>query len=407
MGNRTIGINPYLVDYVPKDYAGNMPEGEVNVDCSLGVNASLLGNCIFERLHQFQQKKVLYVGNCEQVLCEGSFNEIKYYPHDETLKDALADWYRKHGVGTGWLTGEHFICGNGSYDILCNINLLCLTGGKKVLGHAPQFTAYVDHVNCSGSLYQAYYMKKDCNYRFQPREYIAQMSEDDDLFIVENPNNPTGQIIPIDDIKAIADRAQSLGKIWVVDEAYGEYMAFSNSAVNLIPEYPNVIVTRTFSKGWGMAGIRLGYAVGSIENNLLPCLKKLVLPFNSNAIAKALALTALRSKLENERDPFDTDTVFTNKRLLMDTIMQADKHGTPRMAIAQTASSTPIMTLYYTGKEAHFDLQAHLIKFGILAVSCKTYMGLNERAVRLMLPQSGEMPVLLEAMDKAIQALPA
>ena len=110
------------------------------------------------------------------------------------------------------------------------------------------------------------------------------------------------------------------------------------------------------------------------------------MPFNSNAIAKALALTALRSKLENERDPFDTDTVFTNKRLLMDTIMQADKHGTPRMAIAQTASSTPIMTLYYTGKEAHFDLQAHLIKFGILAVSCKTYMGLNERAVRLMLP---------------------
>lgn len=406
MGNRTIGINPYLVDYVPKDYAGNMPEGEVKVDCSLGVNASLLGNCIFERLHQFQQKKVLYVGNCEQVLCEGNFNEIKYYPHDETLKDALADWYRKHGVGTGWLTGEHFICGNGSYDILCNINLLCLTGGKKVLGHAPQFTAYVDHVNCSGSLYQAYYMKKDCNYRFQPREYIAKMSEDDDLFIVENPNNPTGQIIPIDDIKAIADRAQSLGKILVVDEAYGEYMAFSNSAVNLIPECPNVIVTRTFSKGWGMAGIRLGYAVGSIENNLLPCLKKLVLPFNSNAIAKALALTALRSKLENERDPFDTDTVFTNKRLLMDTIMQADKHGTPIMAIAQTASSTPIMTLYYTGKEAHFDLQAHLIKFGILAVSCKTYMGLNERAVRLMLPQSGEMPVLLEAMEKAIQALP-
>ena len=64
------------------------------------------------------------------------------------------------------------------------------------------------------------------------------------------------------------------------------------------------------------------------------------------------------------------------------------------------------MTLYYTDKEAHFDLQAHLIKFGILAVSCKTYMGLNERAVRLMLPQSGEMPVLLEAMEKAIQALP-
>ena len=46
-----ITLNPYIVDYVSKDYAGSVPEGEVKVDCSLGVNADLLGTCIFQRLH--------------------------------------------------------------------------------------------------------------------------------------------------------------------------------------------------------------------------------------------------------------------------------------------------------------------------------------------------------------------
>lgn len=403
----SFSINPYLLNYVSKDYAGNMPEGEVRLDCSLGVNASLLGNCVFERLHGFQQKTVLYTGNVSKVLCAGDYKDIKYYPHDETLKAALATWYHDHGVGTDWLTGDHFILGNGSYDILCNINLMCLTRNRAVLGHAPQFTAYIDHVNCSGSQYDAYFLKKETKYTFSVEEYLAKMSGAYELFIVENPNNPTGQIVPLEGIRKIAEKANSLGKVLVIDEAYAEYMPFSNSAVNLVSQFPNMIVTRSLSKGWGMAGIRLGYAVMDAGGVLMEQLQKLVLPFNSNALARVLVLTALQSELENADDPFGVEDTARNKQTVLEAVEKFNQKYGRNLKVAKTYERTPIMLLYYENGDKNLDLQRHFMKAGLLTVSCGTYVGLGKESVRLMLPQAEQMALLLELLERSIRDLPA
>lgn len=389
-------INPYVRDYVSKDYAGSLPEGDIKLDCSLGVNADLLGNCIFQRLHAFEQRTEAHGGN---------FAEIKYYPHGGTLKEALANWYRGNGVGEGWLTADHIILGNGSYDILCNLNLLCLTRGKKVLGHAAQFTAYVDHVNCTGSVYECCYLDRSDGYRFHVDDYLAKMSAEYGLFIVENPINPTGLPVSLEDIARIARRAEEWGKLLVVDEAYAEYLPFSASAINLIPHHPNLIVTRSFSKGWGMAGVRLGYGVSSTQSGLLPQLEKLVLPFNSNGIARVLAQTALQTRLENPDDPFGIRAVRASKRELCEAIAQYNLRYSTNLQIAQTYADTPIMMLYYDGP-AGFHLQRHLMRVGILTVSCETYEGLDSRAVRLMLPERNSMPLLLQLMEQAVQLLP-
>lgn len=403
---QSFSINPYLLDYVPKDYAGNMPSGEVKLDCSLGVNANLLGNCVFKRLHDFQQKTVLYTGNVPEVIDEGDFNDIKYYPHDDTLKTALAKWYHEHGVGINWLTADNFILGNGSYDILCNINLMCLTRDRAVLGHAPQFTAYIDHVNCSGSRYAAYYLSKESGYTFSVEEYLEQMSDDYEMFIVENPNNPTGQILPLEGIRKIAERAYSLGKVLVIDEAYAEYMPFANSAVNLVAEFPNLIVTRSLSKGWGMAGIRLGYAVMDADGELMKQLQKLVLSFNSNALARALVLTALQSKLENPADPFGVKDTERNKRIVLEAVETFNQKYDRHLEIAITYEQTPIMLVYYDYGDGDFDLQQHFMKNGLLTVSCGTYVGLGKESVRVMLPQEENMPLLLKLLEQSIAELP-
>lgn len=403
---QSFSINPYLLDYVPKDYAGNMPSGEVKLDCSLGVNANLLGNCVFKRLHDFQQKTVLYTGNVPEVIDEGDFNDIKYYPHDDTLKTALAKWYHEHGVGINWLTADNFILGNGSYDILCNINLMCLTRDRAVLGHAPQFTAYIDHVNCSGSRYAAYYLSKESGYTFSVEEYLEQMSDDYEMFIVENPNNPTGQILPLEGIRKIAERAYSIGKVLVIDEAYAEYMPFANSAVNLVAEFPNLIVTRSLSKGWGMAGIRLGYAVMDADGELMKQLQKLVLSFNSNALARALVLTALQSKLENPADPFGVKDTERNKRIVLEAVETFNQKYDRHLEIATTYEQTPIMLVYYDYGDGDFDLQQHFMKNGLLTVSCGTYVGLGKESVRVMLPQEENMPLLLKLLEQSIAELP-
>jgi histidinol-phosphate aminotransferase len=165
-----------------------------------------------------------------------------------------------------------------------------------VLGHAPQFPAYVDHVHCIGANYRYYTMQARDNYRFDADGYIALMDADCDMFIVENPNNPTGQVIAIKDVERIAKRALELDTVLVVDEAYGDYMPLANSAIRLVAEYPNVVVTRSFSKGYGLAGIRLGYAASS--PGLIAQFRKLQLSFNCNGVARELACALLESGAE-------------------------------------------------------------------------------------------------------------
>ncbi len=392
-----INANPYIIGYQPKDYAGNTPPGEVVLDCSLGVSPKPLRDCVFRRLHAFCQP---------QLSSRGNYEDIKYYPHSDTLKKSLAAWYHKNGVGVGWLTADHFILGNGSYDILCNLNLLCLTNSKRVLGHAPQFTAYVDHVNCSGSVYESYYLDSSKQYAFCASDYLARMCSDYDLFIVENPNNPTGQEIPLSDLRRLAQRARELNRILIVDEAYGEYIPFSESAIQLVNEFPQVIVTRTFSKGWGMAGIRLGYAAASPDSNLLPQLQKLLLPFNCNGLARELANAVLLDVLERSEDPFDLAQIQEDKQILLGALSGWQEHYGTGLCAAKTSPSAPITMLYYKNGPDGFHLQRHLMKHGLLTVSCETYVGLDSRSVRLMLPDHASIPLLLQLLEEAVRSLP-
>jgi histidinol-phosphate aminotransferase len=367
-------INDHVRAYTPKDYGGHSAEYPIDLDCSLGVNQEDLPDLVFARLKELDR---------------GHQGPIKDYPHGDFLPEKLAAWYRERGINR--LEAENLILGCGSFDILCSVNLLCLAGHKKVLGHAPQFPAYVDHVNCIGASYSSYALPRTKKYAFEVEGYLDAMGPDCDLFIVENPNNPTGQEIRLDDIRKIAAKAWSLHTILVVDEAYGDYMELCNSAINLVPDYPNVIVTRTFSKGFGMAGIRLGYAFASLENDILPCLKKLEIPFNSNGIARLLAAAAL----DGAGDIFRVREIRENKRKVLGSLT--------KLAAAESSERTPIMMLYYNTEDPGFDLRKFLAeKARIAVVGCDSYDGLDKRAVRLMLPGTRDVDEkLLPALVRA------
>jgi histidinol-phosphate aminotransferase len=372
-------MNQYVRDNHLLDYAGNVPSGNVVLDCSLGVNSKKLPDLIFTRLREFNNGP-------------GEFDnegDIKHYPHDESLLQRLTDYFKSKNVT--WIEKNNIILGAGSYDILCNINMMCLTRGQSVLGHAPQFTAYVDHVVFSGSIYDYYQMTlEDNNYLFNAIRYIKTMSSEHSLFIVENPNNPTGQIISKSDIAKIARQAMKYNTFLVVDEAYGDYMDISNSAIKLIPENPNIIVTRTFSKGFGMAGMRLGYAITANSDicDTLTQFHKLERPFNCSGIARVLATAMLDSNV----DMIESEEVEKNKTVIMKTI-----GGCKRLKYATTSERTPIITIYYTGDKEDLDLQKYFLdKVGLLTVNCSTYMGLNSRTVRVMLPMTEYIDILLK-----------
>ncbi|MDR0540219.1 MAG: pyridoxal phosphate-dependent aminotransferase [Spirochaetaceae bacterium] len=375
-------INDYICGYAVKDYAEQSLDCPIELDCSLGVNPAPLPALVVERLRG---------------LCADGGYLVKSYPHDEALHEALSVWCSAHGING--IDKSFFALGNGSLELLYAVNILTLTRRSKVLGYGPQFTAYIDHVNCMGALYDYYALPPEDNFRFNADDYISKMNTSFNLFALENPNNPTGQIIALSDIRKIALRARELNTILLVDEAYGDYMEFSNSALRLVNEFSNIIVTKSFSKGFGMAGLRLGYAVNSDVHGVLPQLKKLVCPFNGGALGRALAIAALESTSSGASLAalLDTENVIAGKQAVL-----AALHG---LKAACTSERTPILTLYYPGENAAFDLQKFLAyKVGLQTVGCSTYDGLSARAVRLMLPAPRHLAEKLLPMLAAVQA---
>lgn len=127
------------------------------------------------------------------------------------------------------------------------INKFVIREGSKVLGYALQFSEYITEVRVMGGFYEYMSLKKEEDFEFNYEEFIEKINDSYTLVYIDNPNNPTGQVISLDVIEEVTKKALEEEVIVVVDEAYGDSMDIKNSAVNL--EYPNLIVVRSFSKG--------------------------------------------------------------------------------------------------------------------------------------------------------------
>jgi len=112
------------------------------------------------------------------------------------------------------------------------------------------------------------------------------------LVLLATPNNPTGTALRVAELEALLEPI-STDTIVVIDEAYREFLApsFGDPVLDLLPRHPNVVITRTFSKAHGLAGLRLGYAVA--DPDVISSIDKTLFPFAVNALAQAAGLAAL------------------------------------------------------------------------------------------------------------------
>ena len=234
--------------------------------------------------------------------------------------------------------------GNGSYDILCNLNLLCLTHGKKVLGpcaaiHRLHRSCQLQRVGVRVLLPRPdaqLSVRCSCLYRPDVRS-IRHVH-------CRKPQQPNRTDHPA---------AGNSGKS---RSALGSWTGFWSltrrmRSICRSPTPPFIwsgSSRRSLSPGafprageWPVCG--LGYAAASTESDLLPQLKKLVLPFNSNGIARVLAQTALQTRLENPDDPFGIRAVRASKRELCEAIAQYNLRYSTNLQIAQTYADTPIL----------------------------------------------------------------
>lgn len=175
---------------------------------------------------------------------------------DRETQNAIA---RHHGVGP-----ERIVLGCGSSEILQMADTAFLGPGKNAVAAEPTFEAVLMYAGVVRA--ESVKVPLTSDYRHDLPGMAQACTEKTGLVYICNPNNPTGTIVTGDELAAFAARVPRSTTI-LVDEAYHHFVEDPRyrSACELIEKNPNVVVARTFSKIYGMAGLRLGYAVGSEE----------------------------------------------------------------------------------------------------------------------------------------------
>ncbi|MBI4741657.1 MAG: histidinol-phosphate transaminase [Betaproteobacteria bacterium] len=212
---------------------------------------------------------------------EKAIATLERYPDDFALKKALADC-----TGLGM---ERIVLGNGSNDVLDLIARVFLAPGRSAIFAQHAFAVY-PLASLSAGAEPIAVPAKDFGHDLDAM--LSAIRPDTRLIWIANPNNPTGTFLPYPQLKAFL-QAVPPDVVAVLDEAYNEYLPPAERAdtTGWLAEFPNLVVTRTFSKIYGLAGLRVGYAMASAE--IADLMNRVRQPFNCNNLALAAAAAAL------------------------------------------------------------------------------------------------------------------
>ena len=212
-----------------------------------------------------------------------SAEDLRRYPDPRATKfrQAVADRFD--------VPLDMVIAGNGSDDILTIVTRAYVPPGGRVAAPWPTYSLYPTLCQIQGSEF----VGVDWNDGWSlPTDDLLKTKAD--AIYLANPNAPSGTVVPIDEIADLATRHKGL---LLIDEAYADYA--DGHCVELSKQHKNVIVSRTLSKGYALAGLRLGYAIADAE--VMQELDKVRDSYNVDVVAQAVGIAAIRDDASAER----------------------------------------------------------------------------------------------------------
>ncbi|MDO9629832.1 MAG: histidinol-phosphate transaminase [Acholeplasmataceae bacterium] len=208
--------------------------------------------------------------------------EINLYPDNQAT--ALRTEIGKY-IG---VNPEMIIEGNGSSELLELLVKTYVDKNEVILSFEPSFSMYPIYSQIYSTSYIAVPSNKDFSLNLDLMIEYAKKYNPKLIFIC-TPNNPTGYLIPKEEIIKLLNQTNALV---AVDEAYMEFTNGLSSMIDQIQEYPNLVVLRTMSKAFGLAGIRLGYLLGN--QNIIETLNKVKSPYHLNSLSQSVGVLALK-----------------------------------------------------------------------------------------------------------------
>ena len=224
---------------------------------------------------------------------ENEIANIHFYP------DVNHFYLRQKLAARLGVTAQELIIGNGSEEVVSLLIRSYCSPGDNTVGCGAAFLAYRVCSQVHGVEDREPALNRDMNLELE--ELLSLVDAKTRIVFLPNPNNPTGTYLNRVTMRKLLQRLQERSVLVMLDYAYWEYVRTKDlpSPEELYAEFPNVLVTRTFSKIYGLAGLRVGY--GMAHPDILETMRKVKMPFNVTTLGLAAALAALEDEAHVKR----------------------------------------------------------------------------------------------------------
>ena len=281
---------------------------------------------------------------------------------------------------------DEILCGNGAAELI--FSFVSAVKPKTALLPVPSFAEYENALRTAGVEPVFFPLMRDDGFALS-EEILEAITEQTDVLLLCSPNNPTGRSVDPKLLLKILDRCRKTGTRLFLDECFID-LTDEDKALSLIPflsENDPVLILRAFTKTYGMAGVRLGYAV-SKNRDLLLRMSETVQPWNVSTVAQYAGLAALSCPdwAQTARDLFAEEKPYLIRELkaLGVSVLPGD---------ANFLLLSGVPTLY-----------ERLLEQGILVRDCSNYRGLETGDVRIAVRTHAENQALIAAISEALHA---
>ena len=232
-------------------------------------------------------------------------NNIRRYPDTDCneLRNALAKFWQ--------VEKENVVCGVGSDQLIDCILKVFLEPGDKVLMPAPSFSMYKLATKLNRGIPVEFTLNEDFSYDVNKILNLYNEVRPKCVFIC-TPNNPTGNIMTVEDIEKLLQKIECP---LIIDEAYSEYI--DDTMIGKFRKYDNLIVLKTFSKAYGLAGLRVGYGIAS--KSMVDAINIVIPPYHLNALSQFLAKIVIENSQQYDKK---IKEIINNRKWLIDNLKE-------------------------------------------------------------------------------------
>jgi threonine-phosphate decarboxylase len=317
-----------------------------------------------------------------------AFSQIAAYPDSNSneLREVIAGHFR--GASKG-----NVVVGNGSTELMYLFAECFMNKGDTAVIPAPTFGEYESAVRKTGEAIKFINLNK--NFNIEENTFKSDMAGAKIVFLC-NPNNPTSMLIPQETLRGIVEHALEQDSLVFLDEDFLEFVESEKnlSLIGDIKKYPNLFVLRSFTKIYGLTGLRVGYGIANEEIiDALLCAK---IPWNLNCLAQAAAVAALK----DEEHLAVTRELIKKEKTWMSTELGKFKS----FEFSEPDANFFFIDIRKSGQTAT-ELKDNLLGRGILIRDCTSFMGLDQYYVRIAVKTHEENERLIGALKQTVKAI--